>query len=131
VARRFPAIKEIPAYGTNDLKKLLVTGMMIALAGCQTSKGEGEPSQAALDAGMSNTGQYPKIGRIPVPETSQLGPEGTAALRGNLANARASQNTGEPGPETYAEKLRRLRKLGLLHGNETLAEIEATAAANN
>jgi len=113
------------------LRKLVVVGLLFALAGCQTSAGEGKPSQAALDGGMSNTGEYPKIGRIPVPATSQLGPAGTASLRSNLADARASQNTGEPGPETYAEKLRRLRKLGLLHGNETLAQIEATAAANN
>ena len=113
------------------MRKLVVVGLLFALAGCQTSAGEGKPSQAALDGGMSNTGEYPKIGRIPVPATSQLGPAGTASLRSNLADARASQNTGEPGPETYAEKLRRLRKLGLLHGNETLAQIEATAAANN
>jgi hypothetical protein len=115
----------------NDLKKIVFVGLLICLAGCQSTPGEGEPSQAALDAGMSNTGEYPKIGRIPVPATSQLGPSGSADLRNNLTAARASQNTGEPGPETYAEKLRRLRKLGLLHGNETLAEIEAVAAANN
>ena len=72
-----------------------------------------------------NTGEYPKIGHIPVAETAQLGPEGSAALRNNLAAARASQNIGVAGPETYAEKMRRLRKLGLLHGQETLAEIEA------
>jgi hypothetical protein len=128
VARRFPSIKEIPAYGTNDLKKLAALGLLLAMAGCQSSS---EPSSAALASGLSNTGEYPKIGRIPVPATSQLGPSGTAALRSNLADARASQNTGEPGPETYAEKLRRLRKIGVLHGNETLAEIEAKAAANN
>jgi hypothetical protein len=115
------------------LKKLilLTLGSLIALAGCQSANTGSAAQSASLDGGPVDTGEYPKIGRIPVPETSQLGPSGTAALRSNLASARASQNTGEPGPETYAEKLRRLRKLGLLHGNETLAEIEATAAANN
>lgn len=115
----------------NEVKKLVCIMLVLFLAGCQTASQEGEPSQAALAAGLKNTGEYPKIGHIPVPETSQLGAAGTAALRSDLAAARASQNVGGPGIETYAEKLRRLRRLGLLHGNETLAEIEAVAAANN
>jgi hypothetical protein len=128
VAWQFPASKEIPVYGANDLKQLLIFALLLGLLGCQSSN---DPTPAAVALGIKETGEYPKIGRIPVPETSQLGPSGTAALRSNLTSARASQNVGGPGPETYAEKLRRLRKLGLLHGNETLAEIEATAAANN
>ncbi len=115
------------------MKKLvfLTLGSLIALAGCQSAGTSGATQSAALDGGPIDTGEYPKIGRIPVPETAQLGPSGSAALRSNLVSARASQNTGEPGPETYAEKLRRLRRIGVLHGNETLAEIEAAAAANN
>jgi hypothetical protein len=126
VARQFRSIKEIAHAGRVDVLKrqlLLGLGLVIAMAGCQSATSTAP--NAALAGGPVDTGEYPKIGRIPVPETSQLGPAGTAELRSNLASARASQNTGEPGPETYAEKLRRLRKLGLAHGTETLAEIEA------
>lgn len=81
------------------------------------------PPAPAVEA-PKNTGEYPKIGRIPVVATTQLGPQGTAELRSELAAARASQNIGVPSAETYAEKMRRLRKLGLQHGNEALQEIE-------
>ncbi len=90
------------------------------------AKAEAMPAPAA-PAGETpkNTGEYPKFGRMPVAETTQLGPQGTAALRGGLAAARASQSTGAASPESYAEKMRRLRLLGLQHGNEALQEIEA------
>jgi hypothetical protein len=128
VARQSVPIKQIAQDRQVDVLKrqmVLGLGLMIAFAGCQSDSASKSAPGAALADGPIDTGEYPKIGRIPVPETAQLGPSGTAALRSNLASARASQNTGAPGPETYAEKLRRLRKLGLAHGTETLAEIEA------
>lgn len=114
------------------MKRQILIGMgltlAVALAACQSSSTDSSTPNAALTDAPKKTGEYPKIGRIPVPETAQLGPSGTAALRSQLADAKASQNTGEPGPETYAEKLRRLRKLGLAHGNEALAEIESSGS---
>lgn len=75
-------------------------------------------------AGPVNTGQYPKFGNIPVPETAQLGAMGTAALRSELAAAKSIQSVPVAAPETYAEKMRRLRLLAASHGKDTLAEIE-------
>jgi hypothetical protein len=72
-----------------------------------------------------NTGEYPKIGYIPVGETSQLGPDGTAALRGQLASSRAAQSANADAPESYAAKLLRLRRLMATHIKATLDEIEA------
>jgi hypothetical protein len=72
-----------------------------------------------------NTGAFPKIGNIPVGETAQLGAGGAAVLRSELSSARASQAASADAPESYAEKLRRLRLLQAKHAAETLAEIEA------
>jgi hypothetical protein len=93
-----------------------------ALASCQSSGGGGQTFAAQ---GQKNTGEYPKIGYIPVGETAQLGADGTAALRGELATARAAQSANAGAPESYAAKLARLRKLGQAHSQATLAEIEA------
>jgi hypothetical protein len=76
-------------------------------------------------AESKNTGEFPKIGHIPTGETAQLGDGGAAALRSELSAARASQNANAGAPETYVEKLRRLRLLQAKHASETLAEIEA------
>ena len=76
-----------------------------------------------------NTGEFPKIGYVPVGETAQLGADGAAALRSQLSAARASQAAAADAPESYAEKLRRLRLLQAKHAAETLAEIEAQKAA--
>jgi hypothetical protein len=72
-----------------------------------------------------NTGEFPKIGNVPVGETAQLGAGGAAVLRSDLAAARASQAAAADAPESYAEKLRRLRLLQAKHAADTLAEIEA------
>ena len=100
------------------------------LTGCQTASVEDlAPTQSLASQqpqnAPQNTGEYPKIGHIPVAETEQLGSSGTASLRNDLALARASQGAGAASPETYAEKMHRLKKLGLMHGQEALAEIEA------
>lgn len=94
-----------------------------ALQACQSSGGQ--PSAAP---GLKNTGEYPKIGHIPVGETAQLGPGGSAALRSQLSAAHAAQATNADAAESYAEKLRRLRLLKAKHAAETLAAIEATKA---
>ncbi len=94
-----------------------------AAAAPNTAPAAGDSAAASADA-PKNTGEFPKFGHIPAGETSQLGPSGTAALRSELALARAGQNAVVPETETYAQKLARLRRLGLLHGTEALAEIE-------
>ena len=110
----------------------------VFLGGCQTASIDDLAPDAAASApnaaqaasapasadAPKNTGEFPKFGHIPAGETSQLGPGGTAALRNELALARAGQNAVAPETETYAQKLARLRRLGLLHGTEALAEIE-------
>jgi hypothetical protein len=104
---------------------LAAIAMVLVMSGCQTSSVDDlAPSAVANADGPINTGEYPTFGRIPEGETAQLGPDGTAALRGKLTAARASQNIGAAAPETYAEKMRRLRKLGQVHGNQTLEAIE-------
>ena len=76
-------------------------------------------------AESKNTGEYPKIGNVPVGETAQLGASGAAVLRSQLSAARSSQSEDAGAPESYAEKLRRLRLLQAKHAADTLAEIEA------
>jgi hypothetical protein len=76
-------------------------------------------------AAPKNTGAFPKIGHVPVGETTQLGAGGAAVLRSDLAAARSSQAAAADAPESYAEKLRRLRLLQAKHAADTLAEIEA------
>lgn len=99
----------------------LLAGLTALAAGCQSSALENQPPAP----GLKNTGEYPKFGNLPTAQTAQLGPDGTASLRSGLADAKASQNIGAEPPETYAEKLARLRRLALLHGQETIDEIEA------
>lgn len=82
------------------------------------------PRQTVSSA-PKNTGDFPKIGNVPVGETAQLGAGGAAALRSGLSAARASQDASGDAPESYAEKLRLLRLLKAKHAAETLAEIEA------
>ena len=67
---------------------------------------------------------------MPQGETEQLGPDGIAALKTQLSAARASQNIGGTAPETYAEKMRRLRRLGQVHGSQTLQAIESSPQSN-
>ena len=99
---------------------------LMAAAGCQ-SVGVDDLAPQAFSA-PKNTGEFPKIGNIPVGETAQLGADGAAALRSQLAAAQASQAAVADAPESYAEKLRRLRLLQARHAAETLAEIEAKKA---
>lgn len=83
------------------------------------------PARETASGAPENTGEFPKIGNVPVGETAQLGAGGAAALRGGLSAARASQASAAGAPESYAEKLRRLRLLQAKHAAETLAVIEA------
>ena len=111
----------------------------LALASCQSAGIDDLAPSAAIaapepaleaarqfEAGApENTGAFPKIGNVPVGETAQLGAGGAAALRSGLSAARSSQSGVADAPESYAEKLRRLRLLQAKHAAETLAEIEA------
>jgi hypothetical protein len=95
----------------------------LAMAGCQSAR-VNDPAPQAFSA-PKNTGEFPKIGHIPVAETSQLDADGAASLRSGLSAARSSQDAAADAPESYAEKLRRLRLLQAKHAADTLAEIEA------
>jgi hypothetical protein len=95
----------------------------LVVAGCQSAGVDDLAPQAFV--APKNTGEFPKIGYIPVGETAQLGAAGAAALRGQLTAARASQAAVADAPESYAEKLRLLRLLQAKHAADTLAEIEA------
>jgi hypothetical protein len=95
----------------------------LALFACQSAGVDDLPPQAFV--APKNTGEFPTIGYIPVGETAQLGADGAAALRSDLTAARASQAAAADAPESYAEKLRRLRLLQAKHAADTLAEIEA------
>ena len=108
-------------YGRSARRLGLIA--LLAAAGCQ-SAGVDDLAPQAFSA-PKDTGEFPKIGRIPVGETAQLGADGAAALRGQLTAARATQDAASDAPESYAEKLRRLRLLNAKHAAETLAEIEA------
>lgn len=106
-------------------RAIAAIALTIVMTGCQTSSVDDlAPSAVANVDGPINTGEYPTFGRVPEGETTQLGPDGTATLRGKLTSARASQNVGGASSETYAEKMRRLRKLGQVHGSQTLEAIE-------
>ena len=95
---------------------------LLAAEGCQSA---GDLQPEAFSA-PKNTGEFPKIGHIPIGETAQLGTGGVAGLRSQLSAARASQTASADAPESYAEKLRRLRLLQAKHAADTLAEIEAS-----
>ena len=73
---------------------------ILAAAGCQ-SVDELEPQAFSAP---KNTGEFPKIGHIPVGETAQLGAGGASALRGQLAAARASQGANAGAPEILCRK---------------------------
>jgi hypothetical protein len=104
-------------------QRALVFFSALAIAGCQSAKVDELAPQAFV--APKNTGEFPKIGHIPVAETAQLDAGGAAALRGQLSSARASQAAVTDAPESYAEKLRLLRLLQAKHAADTLAEIEA------
>jgi hypothetical protein len=104
-------------------QRALVFFSALAVAGCQSAKVDELAPQAFV--APKNTGEFPKIGHIPVAETAQLDAGGAAALRGQLSSARASQAAVADAPESYAEKLRLLRLLQAKHAADTLAEIEA------
>jgi hypothetical protein len=95
----------------------------LTLVGCQ-SGGAGDLAPQAF-VKPKNTGAFPKIGYVPVGETTQLDANSSAALRSQLYAARSSQATSADAPGTYAEKLRRLRLLQARHAADTIAEIEA------
>lgn len=96
---------------------------VLVLSACQSAPGPQVQSSAAAP---KNTGAYPKIGYVPVGETAQLGASGAAALRSQLVAAQASQAAVADAPESYAEKLRRLRLLQAKHAADALKAIEAT-----
>ena len=102
---------------------ILIAGLV--LSACQSASAPGSQAQPSA-AAPKNTGEYPKIGYVPVGETAQLGASGAAALRSQLVAAQASQAAVADAPESYAEKLRRLRLLQAKHAADTLKEIEAT-----
>jgi hypothetical protein len=104
-------------------RRALAIFSALAAAGCQSAKVDDLAPQSFV--APKNTGEFPKIGHIPVAETAQLDAGGAAALRGQLSSARASQAASADSPEPYAEKLRRLRLLQARHAADTIAEIEA------
>jgi hypothetical protein len=105
-------------------RRALALFAALAVAGCQ-SGGAGDLAPQAFSA-PKNTGEFPKIGHIPVGETAQFDAVGEAALRSGLTAARSSQAAGADSSASYAEKLRLLRLLQAKHAADTIAEIEAS-----
>ena len=110
--------------GRQMARAAAILAAALALSACQSASGDTSALQAAN--APKNTGAYPKIGYIPVGETGQLGADGAAALRSQLVAARSSQAAASDTPESYAEKLRRLRLLQAKHAADALKAIEAT-----
>jgi hypothetical protein len=133
------AIAGCQSAGIDDLAPSAAVAEPLALADAGVPVPGAAPREAAKTAAPEtapvviqpaaaapkNTGEFPKIGNVPVGETAQLGAGGAAVLRSDLAAARSSQAAAADAPESYAEKLRRLRLLQARHAAETLAEIEA------
>ena len=133
------AIAGCQSAGIDDLAPSAAVAEPLALTDAAVPTPSAAPREAAKPAAVEappetrppaaaapkNTGAFPKIGNVPVGETAQLGAGGAAALRSDLAAARSSQAAAADAPESYAEKLRRLRLLQASHAADTLAEIEA------